>query len=217
MDILTILKDKGNELYIEELDFYVTELETGNYSTDYVKKCLKLISEIKTWKQPKSPSNSNRNINLQNHNDILINPSDLIEGYKDPREQLFTVEEQIKYDIETMRNKTDYNSLFRDYFTNSSDLNEDMISRLFNFFNSWELDELLIYKSFSEEFLEKFFTDLNHTQIAKYQHFSENFFMKHFEDLNYNIVLKHGVNDWKKKENRSHRLDVFLRLKGVTI
>ena len=130
---------------------------------------------------------------------------------------MFTVEEQIKYDIETMRNKTDYNSLFRDYFTNSSDLNEDMISRLFNFFNSWELDELLIYKSFSEEFLEKFFTDLNHTQIAKYQHFSENFFMKHFEDLNYNIVLKHGVNDWKKKENRSHRLDVFLRLKGVTI
>ena len=41
--------------------------------------------------------------------------------------------------------------------------------------------------------------------------------MKHFNDLNYNTVLQKGVNEWRKKANRSNKLDVFLRLKGVTI
>jgi hypothetical protein len=31
------------------------------------------------------------------------------------------------------------------------------------------------------------------------------------------IVLQHGKNEWRKKENRSKQLDVFLRLKGVKI
>ena len=31
------------------------------------------------------------------------------------------------------------------------------------------------------------------------------------------IVLTKGKNDWRKKENRSAQLDVFLRLKGIKI
>ena len=51
MDILNTLKEKGKELYIEELDFFVTELETGNYSDIYIKECLELINSIKNWKK----------------------------------------------------------------------------------------------------------------------------------------------------------------------
>ena len=54
-------------------------------------------------------------------------------------------------------------------------------------------------------------------KIARYQLFSEGFFMKHYAQLDVNIVLGHGKNEWRKKENRSKQLDVFLRLKGVKI
>ena len=68
-----------------------------------------------------------------------------------------------------------------------------------------------------EDFIEKYFGALDHDKIARYQQFSEVFFMKHFSQMDYTIVLEHGKNEWRKKENRSKQLDVFLRLKGVKI
>ena len=68
-----------------------------------------------------------------------------------------------------------------------------------------------------EEFLEKYFGALNKDKIARYQCFSESFFMKHYSQLDATVVLTKGKNEWRKKENRSKQLDVFLRLKGVKI
>ena len=39
----------------------------------------------------------------------------------------------------------------------------------------------------------------------------------HFSKMDAEIVLTKGKNDWRKKENRSAQLDVFLRLKGIKI
>ena len=58
---------------------------------------------------------------------------------------------------------------------------------------------------------------LDAEKIARYQLFSEKFFIKHFSQLDAEIVLTKGKNDWRKKENRSAQLDVFLRLKGIKI
>ena len=72
-------------------------------------------------------------------------------------------------------------------------------------------------KQLGEPFLEKYFGALDHDKIARYQLFSEAFFMKHYAQMDATIVLQHGKNEWRKKENRSKQLDVFLRLKGVKI
>ncbi len=68
-----------------------------------------------------------------------------------------------------------------------------------------------------EEFLEKYYGALDHAKIARYQKLSEAFFMRHFAQMDAGIVLESGKNEWRKKENRSKQLDVFLRLKGVKI
>ena len=217
MDILTTLKEKGKDLYIDELDFYVTELETGDYSEVYVKECLELIVSIKNWKKSQNPILKKGNKDHGNLNDILMKPSDLIAGYKDPVKEKLTKEEQIKSEIEDIRKKSDYNDLFKNYINSSSALDEKMIDQLFKFFMPWELEELLISKLFSEDFLEKYFTELDHAKISRYQYFSEEFFIKHYNDLSYSTVLQKGVNEWRKKANRSSKLNVFLRLKGVTI
>lgn len=217
MDILKTLKERGNELYLDELDFYVTELETGDYSTSYVSQCLRLIKSIKKWKTSQNNPVKKTKENKNSFGNILLNPSDLIVGYQDPKKEAMSIQELIKYEITEIRKKQDYNSLFKNYVLENNSLDENLIDQLFKFFMSWELEELLSLKTFSESFLEKYFVDLNHGKIAKYQYFSEEFFMKHFNDLNYNTVLQKGVNEWRKKANRSNKLDVFLRLKGVTI
>ncbi len=72
-------------------------------------------------------------------------------------------------------------------------------------------------KPLSEAFLEKYFAELDAEKIARYQTFSEAFFIKHFAKLDPSLVLEKGKNEWRRKENRSTQLDVFLRLKGVRI
>ena len=69
----------------------------------------------------------------------------------------------------------------------------------------------------SEDFLEKYFASLDADKIARYQLFSEKFFIRHYAQMDAEIVLTKGKNDWRKKENRSSQLGVFLRLKGVKL
>ena len=39
MDILKILTESSDSLIPEDLDFFVTELETGNYDASYIQQC----------------------------------------------------------------------------------------------------------------------------------------------------------------------------------
>ena len=104
---------------------------------------------------------------------------------------------------------------FKQLVGSTPELNEQFVKTHINELSSNELSSLVELMSFSEEFLEQYFPTLDHGAIARCQTFSEEFFIKHFSDLNATIVLKQGKNSWRKKENRSNKLDVFLRLKGV--
>ena len=96
-------------------------------------------------------------------------------------------------------------------------IDADFLDKNFALFDNWEIDAIVSVKQLNEEFLEKYFGVINHDKIARYQLFSEGFFMKHFSQMDVSVVLERGKNEWRKKENRSKQLDVFLRLKGVKI
>ena len=217
MNILDILKNRKNELYLHELEFFVAELKTGDYSKEYVKECLTLISDIKKMKKPQNVNVIKELSDSFDSKSILINPSDLIDGYKCSNKEDLSCEEQVKVEIVRLRKKSDYNTLFMNFVNECDLLDEPMIENIFNFLTPFELSTLIELRKFSETFLDKFFADLDHSKIAKHQYFSEDFFIRHYNDLNYNTVLQKGINEWRKRENRSNRLNVFLRLKGVTI
>ena len=101
--------------------------------------------------------------------------------------------------------------------TDHPDVNEAFIDQNIVFFMPWELSAILMTMNLSEAFLEKYFASLDAEKIARYQLFSEKFFIRHFSQLDAETVLTKGKNDWRKKENRSAQLDVFLRLKGIKI
>ena len=214
MEVLDILKKNGEELYPEDLAFFEAELDTGEYSIEYIEACKKLISEIRAWKKQKT---------AQTHDESGISGNVFVSKEKltpEAAAKSLTEKErlaQINHDIAQIRMASNYKTCFKQYLTEHSDVNEAFIDQNIAFFMPWELDAILMTMNLSEAFLEKYFTTLDSEKIARYQFFSEKFFIKHFSQLDTEIVLTKGKNDWRKKENRSAQLDIFLRLKGIKI
>ena len=214
MEVLDILKKNGEELYPEDLAFFEAELDTGEYSIEYIEACKKLISEIRAWKKQKT---------AQTHDESGISGNVFVSKEKltpEAAAKSLTEKErlaQINHDIAQIRMASNYKTCFKQYLTDHHDVNEAFIDQNIAFFMPWELDAILMTMNLSEAFLEKYFTTLNSEKIARYQLFSEKFFIKHFSQLDTEIVLTKGKNDWRKKENRSAQLAIFLRLKGIKI
>lgn len=223
MDILKILKESGEELYPDDLDFFETELDTGgNYDDEYQKECRKIIYSLRKWSKGKQ-DNHDTPVSSERHGDreesgagVFVNLSDVAPSELNPALSSMTPVQLLLRELGEMRDTDGYKDKFKKYVTDKPEIDEKFIETHYSFFTKWEIDALLSAKQFSEEFLEKYFGALDSDKIARYQKFSESFYMKHFSDLDAAVVLKQGKNEWRKKANRSKQLDVFLRLKGIT-
>lgn len=216
MDVLEILKKSGNDLYPEDLDFFETELATGEYYNDaYQTECRELMNQIRNWQKGNTqaeelptPKGKTKGVEV----DIAkLAPKEVNPVMNMPEDQLLFME------ISRIRNDSSYKTKFKKCIQNAGFVDAAFVEKHFSFFKEWELNAIVSVKQLGEPFLEKYFGSLDHDKIARYQQFSEAFFMKHFSQMDYTIVLLHGKNEWRKKENRSRQLDVFLRLKGVKI
>ena len=216
MDILEILKKSGKNLYPEDLDFFETELATGgHYSATYQAECRVLMNQIRNWQKadrpaetPQTPKGETKSIEV----DIShLAPKEANPAMTVPEDQ------RLLLDITEMRGDSSYKTKFKKRIQEADFVDAAFIEKHFSFFKEWELNAILSIKQLGEPFLEKYFGALDHAKIARYQLFSEAFFMKHYAQMDATIVLQHGKNEWRKKENRSKQLDVFLRLKGVKI
>ena len=148
--------------------------------------------------------------------DPLVDLIDLVPKEADPSASLSTTE-LIRRDVASMRDEKTYKTRFKKYVEERPEIDSAFVDANYSFFRPWELDAIVSVRQMTEEFLEKYFGALDREKIARYQTFSEAFFMKHYSQMNAETVLEHGKNEWRKKENRSRQLDVFLRLKGVKI
>lgn len=225
MEILKILKESAEELIPEDLDFFETELATNEtYSASYQEECRKMIKELRTWKfcgtslsdKDDEKKEKEEEPEEQTHSKHLVMgimdvaPEEVNTAFPD-----LTPAQKIQSDVNVLRQQTDYKSAFKKYVKESQIINSDFLDKHFAIFDSWEIDAIVSVKQLGEDFLEKYFGAISTDKIARYQLFSENFFMKHFNQFDSKIVLEHGKNEWRRKENRSKQLDVFLRLKGV--
>ena len=221
MDILTILQESGKNLYPEDLDFFETELATGGpYDEAYAAQCRDKIKKLRAWlnddKNKKTTAENNKKKESAPKS-LFVGIGDLAPKDSNPIAASLTPEQMILNDIAVMRNIDSYKTVFKKTVAGKAEINADFVEKHFSFFLPWEIDAILTVKQLGEDFLEKYFGALDHDKIARYQLFSETFFMKHYSQLDASVVLEHGKNEWRKKENRSRQLDVFLRLKGVKV
>lgn len=220
MDILKILENSAKELYPEDLDFFETELATGDYNRAYINACKSQIKKIRKWMESgedDKANNSDSQAIPQKSTGVVVDIADVAPKDANPVAASMKPEEFIFHDIKNLRNQNSYKTLFKKYVSGKSEIDADFVDKHYSFFAAWELDAIVSVKQMGEDFLEKYFGALDKDKIARYQIFSEAFFMKHYSQMDANIVLLHGKNEWRKKENRSKQLDVFLRLKGVKI
>ena len=216
MDILEILKKSGKDLYPEDLDFFETELATGgHYNAAYQAECRALIKQIRNWKKASAPSDDPAKAKGKSGG-IEMDISKVAPKEANPVMDM-PQDQRLFLDITKMRDESSYKTKFKKRIQEADFVDAAFIEKHFAFFKEWELNAILSVKQLGEPFLEKYFGALDHDKIARYQLFSEAFFMKHYAQMDATIVLQHGKNEWRKKENRSKQLDVFLRLKGVKI
>lgn len=232
MDILRILKTSAKEVTPEDLLMFEDALTAGDYEDTsgqsmpdaaYRDQCANLISQIRNWKKhEKADKHKSRNgrepvasNSLKDKNSGVIIDGDGISPFNKPSSSNKTPTEEVASDLAVMRRSDDYKNRFKEYLNTSHNMTEEFIDENFSMFEQLELDCMLQRFSFSEEFLEKRFSQLSLDGISRYQIFSEDFFIRHFSDLDAETVLRKGVNPWRSKENRSSKLDVFLRLKGI--
>ena len=231
MEILKILTESAKELYPEDLDFFETELATGGiYNAAYQAQCRSKIKELRAWMNGEITEETEAESTEEDHSEtqtepekpavskgIVVGIQNLAPAASNPVAATMTPAQQIESDVKAMREQSSYKTVFKKYVKDSTVIDADFLEAHFSFFQQWEMDAIVSVKQLGEEFLEKYFGALDHDKIARYQLFSESFFMKHFSQMDPGIVLEHGKNEWRKKENRSKQLDVFLRLKGVKI
>ena len=216
MDILEILKKSGKDLYPEDLDFFETELATGgHYDAAYQAECRALMKQIRNWKKASAPSDDPAKAKGKSGG-IEMDISKVAPKEANPVMDM-PQDQRLFLDITNMRDDSSYKTKFKKRIQEADFVDAAFIEKHFAFFKDWELNAILSVKQMGEPFLEKYFGALDHDKIARYQLFSEAFFMKHYAQMDATIVLQHGKNEWRKKENRSKQLDVFLRLKGVKI
>ncbi len=216
MEILKILTEPGQELYPEDLDFFETELAVGEYSAEYIAACKEMIQVLRNW------GKDTRDIpqqlqSIKKRAGVQLDLNQVAPAANNPAYSQMTGEEYVRTEVGQLRCRNTYKSDFKKFIAACDVVDAAFIEKHFSFFDSWELGAILSVKQLGEPFLEKYFGALDLKKLARYQKFSESFFMKHFSQLDAEIVLLHGKNEWRKKENRSSQLDVFLRLKGITI
>ena len=226
MDIFKILKDAQDKdyrnLYLEDLDFFESELATGSYSRDYRKKTQAMISAARSWMSMGSKPFSYKEKKVIDAADSPLNVEidDLKPDENNSNDSMlhkYSREQIVAKNLKTMRNHSTYKSDLIEYIKNNSDIDSKFIDENISIFRKIELDTILSVRQMDEDFLEKYFDLFDSETISRYQCFSETFFMKHFGKLDTNVVLKNGCNEWRKKEKRSKKLNTFLRLKGVKI
>ena len=222
MEILEILKNSKYEIYLEDLDFFETELATGNYAKNYIAECKEQIEIVRKWlsgdeQNEDSQPDTTTSAKKKSKASLVMGIHDIAPEKANPAVATMTTEEIIFSDIKAMRDCDSYKSKFKRYVKNKEEIDGSFVDAHYSFFMQWELDAIASVRQLGEAFLEKYFGALNKNKISRYQLFSESFFMKHYSQMDATIVLTKGKNEWRKKENRSKQLDVFLRLKGVKL
>lgn len=222
MDILEILKSSKEDIYLEDLEFFETELATGDYAEGYIAECREQIELVRKWlcgaAEESTPQAEKSNAPAkQSKTSLAMGIHDVAPEAANPVAAAMSPEKTILADIKVMRESDGYKAQFKKYVQSRAELDAAFVDSHYSFFLPWELDAIVSVKQLGEAFLEKYLGALDKSKISRYQYFSESFFMKHYSQLDAAIVLTKGKNDWRKKENRSTQLDVFLRLKGVRL
>ena len=243
MDIREVLRTDAADLLDEELEMLEEELATGDYDAFYRKECEQMILDERHVRKiahlkakalaegatedealkaavraVKQEGKTAKNVMLPSAlaASVQVSP-DKLSPFNNVNLPEKTPYETVSADVSVIRRSENSMKMLREYLKKQPLIDEAFLDKHLSLFEEDEMKAILDQFRFSEQFLEKYLSTLGADRVAKTQLFSEEFFMHHFAEFDPMIALEKGKNPWCKKENRSRKLDTFLRLKGVRI
>ena len=217
MDIKEILSDPNTNLSLDELDMLETELDTGDFDYRYVAECKKIIDDLrKLIKRSYIPKDKEvtPEKDFEVKKTILVSRKELLDnnvtGFTGTDEERFRKVMSYYRETQGVSKAEDLVLSLK-----SEELfNEEFICGKIDYFTDEEKEIIFGNIQVKEELLEKNFFSIGGELIAKTQKFSEGFYMKYFDNIPYKMINKEN-NEWINPKNRSQKLTVFLRLKGI--
>ena len=108
MEILEILKNSKEEIYLEDLDFFETELATGNYAESYISECKEQMEIVRKWLSgdeqiDDSQSDTTESPKKKSKASLVMGIHDIAPENANPVAATMTPEEIIFSDIKSMR------------------------------------------------------------------------------------------------------------------
>ena len=215
MDIRDLLLKHKNELLDVDLGCLEEELDTGEYDKPYIEECRELIGGIRDERR-QAVERASKSVRREERRGKSAGVTlEFFHSYGDISANGMTSDSNAIADLAAISSNSNARELLKAYIESHPELDQSFVEEHIGSLPVDAIDVFLELRAFDEAFLDRYFDVLNQAKIARFQMFSEEFFIKHYGDLNETIVLKQGVNPWKKKSDRSRKLNTFLRLKGV--
>lgn len=215
MDIRELLLKHKNELLDVDLSCLEEELDTGEYDKPYIEGCRELIGGIRDERR-RAVERASKLARREEQSDKSAGMlRELSCSGSDNSASGIASDSNAIADIAAISSNSNARELFKSYIENHPELDQSFVEQHIGSLPGEAIDVFLELLTFDEAFLDRYFDVLDRAKIARFQTFSEEFFIRHYDDLSETIVLKQGVNSWKKKADRSRKLNTFLRLKGV--
>ena len=202
MEIYEILKNNSKDLLTEDLELLRTELAVGDYNDDYRKRCTELMKQIEKWNAHDSSKPEKKEQPKVQKDISAVTP-------KHQGKTAVSFLQQFQADLNAMRLSDKYKSSFRTYIKTHENFDERFVDDNFSLFEEYEIEAILSELTFSEQFLEKYFSVLDKDKIARYQLFSERFYQKHFSDFDAETVLKEAKMSGEKRRTVRNSLLFF--------
>jgi hypothetical protein len=155
-----------------------------------------------------------RNYNLSNkflYDNFLKNPSDISEN---SLESIFMYQNISEKFIFEKLDLTNFKMLFS--ILRVFKFSRKGVRKIIKYFRS-ELEWMELcnkHNNLSEKFMDENSDNLEWYFVSSYQKFSEKFFWKHVNKLNLELCLYNRKLSWIKRDNRSKKLELFMKLKG---
>lgn len=209
MEVLEMLKEQGDKLTNEELNFLIDELNTGSYSQDYKEECFGIIDQIKKNRKHGKVEKGKETIHT-----VIMTPEEI----KDRLDKnALSAEERFFRDLEVARMTNSGDQVVEKYI-NENILDGDFFIKNFKKFNDSEVRKILELIELTDKQIEELFAIAPHGAIEMTQNISEEFFIKHFDEIDIKSLKKNKVTNWIiDPSQRSKKIIIFLKMKGVKL
>lgn len=211
VDIKKELTENKDNLSLADLDYFINQLEIGDFDDDYYADCLVLITQIRDellYKRTNFSSTSDTPVPFSGG--VLVKPGDIDPSHKGKTTSMD--EQLIGYIIASRTRSTNKQEFVK--LVQTKKITEPFFEKYFAQLTSVEFDWAMENYFFSEQFIEKHIDNLSKVVMSATQKFSEDFFMKYMNKFDVKVVMTKSPNPWTTKNARSKKLDTILKLKG---